>query len=320
MCLLKQDFTSRTLENRRLNILMADSFNFPPLRLPQLLPSLCQPYSLPRPRLGSVIAVQSASSLSIVPKPIYQETSSQSPNESSEDTDQASCFSENLADYEEDEYSRADRRRDKPYSFRRTVNCWLNFVRTNSKLKDNRKLKHNINQTFFRGLSDSIRHLEIGEIFDFSPKFIGAASKTRASKAAFEAFASGVQPYVAEVYRHFCKKLRYDQANISFCQKERMKALELKSALKAFLHYTAFVFFDLNAARLEKRFRVTYTGTDPLDEVWLRVKTYYAFNMLIEEVCLKEVEVLQIMREEGLDEHFSASYSLYKTYSLDRSK
>jgi hypothetical protein len=66
-----------------------------------------------------------------------------------------------------------------------------------------------------------------------------------------------------------------------------MKALELKSALKAFLHYTAFVFFDLDAARLEKRFRVTYIGTDPLDEVWLRVKAYYAFNMLIEEVCLK---------------------------------
>jgi hypothetical protein len=262
------------------------------------------------------LAIESAGSISLGPQPRSGEFDSEASDDSERGFDYADLGDSPRklsVDYEEEEILASDERKEKPYSFKRTVNCWANFIRSHSKLRDNRKLKHNINQTFFRGLKDIIKHLEIGELYDFSVKFVGVASKSRAYRTAFEAFVHGVQPHVGEVYQHFCKKLRYNHANISFCQKERMRALEVLPALKAFLQYTAFVFYDLDSKRLEEKFKVTYIGSEPLDLVWLRVKAYYSFNMLIEEVCLSEAEVLRVMREEKLIESFVDAHRLYKS-------
>jgi hypothetical protein len=203
-------------------------------------------------------------------------------------------------------------RKTKPASFKQTVNCWLNFIRKQAKLRDNRKLKHNITQTLFRGLKDTIKHLEAQQDYSSTSKFTGAASKTRSDKVAWRGFKEDVRPFVAEVFTHFNKTLHYNRANISFCQKERMKALELDSSLRAYIHYIAFVFYDLNPRRLEDKFNVTYTGSMPLNKVWLAVKTYYAFSILLDEVCLTEAALLRLMHEEGLFERFADALRVYR--------
>lgn len=285
---------------------MADNYCFPPLRLDahQLLSAL------PKPLFTKPLAIQSVGSLSISPRfiskdfPVFLDEDDKSRVEEQ--------FEDNFPSFENDESVELEYR-EKPNSFKRTINCWSDFSRFNSKLRDNRKLKHNINQTFFRGLKDTIKHLEVGELYDFSARFVGLTSKTRPYQIAFETFVRGVQPYVTEVYSHFCKRLRYNHPNISFCQKERMRALEIQPALRAYLHYTAFIFYDLDGKRLEEKFKVTYNGTEEIEKVWLGVKTYYAFNMLIEEVCIREVELLQVLREEGLYANFVDSHHLFKS-------
>mmetsp|Transcript_26598 Transcript_26598/g.47789 ORF Transcript_26598/g.47789 Transcript_26598/m.47789 type:complete len:294 (+) Transcript_26598:322-1203(+) len=288
---------------------MANSDFFIPLKLDQHL-SLSL---LPKPVFTNRLGVQPCGTLSIQPIKKNEDVGSDLEMKL-EDASFSELFSEGSDADEEEEILELEGRKDKPYSFKRTINCWQNFVRSHMKLRDNRKLKHNINQTFFRGLKDTIKHLEVGELYDFSAKFVGLASKTRAYRAAFESFVRGIQPHVGEVYSHFCKKLRYNHPNISFCQKERMRALEIQPALRAYLHYTAFVFYDLEAKRLEEKFKVTYNGTEPTEKVWLGVKTYYGFNMLIEEVCIREADLLQVLREERLLDHFADAYKLYKTY------
>lgn len=202
----------------------------------------------------------------------------------------------------------------RPYSFKRTLNCWKGFVRRQVKLKDNRKLKHNLTQTFFRGLKDTIKHLENVPKYDFSAKFVGIANRTKADRAAWQLFSQGVRPYVVEVYRHFCSMAHYNRANVSFCQKERMKALENRSALRAYLHYACLVFYDLNSKRLEEKFNVSYTGDNPSEEVWVAIKAYYAFNMLIEEVFISEADLVQIIAEEGLTDRLADAFTQYKSY------
>jgi hypothetical protein len=241
--------------------------------------------------------------VAVSPRSIYEEAKCSDDNQTSPKAE--------LSESDEDAIFSEDRKQ-KPASFKRTLNCWSDFIRKRTRLRDNRKLKHNITQTFFRGLKDTIKHLEAEQDYSFTSKFTGAASKTRSDKAAWRTFKQGVQPYVAEVFAHFSRTLHYNRANISFCQKERMKALELDSSLRAYIHYIAFVFYDLNPKRLEEKFNVTYTGRTSLDKVWLTVKTYYAFSILLDEVGLSEAALLRVMHEEGLFECFTDALRVYK--------
>lgn len=295
---------------------MALDSRLPPLTLERIL-SCTTAVKLPWPLAMSTMSVERTCSMTIESEPTEGiETSLKSSlsvfdDESKEKDLQTNEKVESEVE-EETEMFVSTLRKAKPYSFKRTLNCWKNFDRRNVKLKDNRKLKHNVTQTYFRGLKDTIKHLETVSNYDFSSKFIGVACKTKADKRAWQAFMQGVRPYVAEVYQHFCSMLHYNHANVSFCQKERMKSLEVPSTLRAYLHYSAFVFFDLNSKRLEEKFNVAYNGYEPVEEVWLAVKSYYVFVMLIEEVCLSEAELLQTIQEEGLSESFSDAFRFYK--------
>jgi hypothetical protein len=192
------------------------------------------------------------------------------------------------------------------------ANCWRNFVRSRTKLKETRKLKHNITQTFFRGLKDTIKHLENEQEFSLSTKFIGASCKTKADRAALQAFIRRVRPFASEVYQHLSSMLYYVNTNTSFCLKERMQVLEDDSTIRAYLHYGAYVFYDLDPDRLEEKFNVTYKGHDPLDEVWINIKAYYVFGMVIDEIGIDEARIVQMLAEEGLTARFADAFSVYK--------
>jgi hypothetical protein len=198
---------------------------------------------------------------------------------------------------------------------RRSANCWSGFVRTKMTLKDNKRLRLNINQTYFRGLKDTIKHLDNTTNYDFSSKFIGTGYKTKADKAARKAFNRGVKPYVAEVFQHLNKMGFYIQPNISFSQTERRRVLETDSALRAYVHYSAFVFYNLSPKRLAKKFNVLYVGDEPLDQVWLSVKAYYSFGMLVDELCIKEADILRVMHEDGLIDQFADALEFYRATS-----
>jgi hypothetical protein len=195
---------------------------------------------------------------------------------------------------------------------KRRVNCWRGFVRREMMLKDNKRLRLNINQTYFRGLKDTIKHLESQANYDFSAKFIGTGYKTKADKAARKAFNRGVKPYVAEAFQHLNKNQFYTQSNISFSQTERSKVLEMDSALRAYVHYSAFVFYNLRPKRLAKKFNVFYVGDEPLDQVWLSVKAYYSFGMLVDELGIKEADILRVMHEDGLIDQFADALEVYR--------
>lgn len=108
----------------------------------------------------------------------------------------------------------------------------------------------------------------------------------------------------------------YNHANVSFCQKERIKVLELDSVLRVYLHYATFVFYNLNSRRLEAKFNVTYIGEESPEQVWLSVKSYYSFILLIEEVCLSESELMEAIRNEGLTEQLADAFRFYKSMEV----
>jgi hypothetical protein len=195
---------------------------------------------------------------------------------------------------------------------KKLTNCWRDFVRRRTKLKETRKLKHNITQTFFRGLKDTIKHLENDQEFSLSTKFIGASCRTKADRAALQAFIRRVRPLASEVYQHLSSMLYYENTNTSFCLKERMEVLADNSTVRAYLHYAAYVFYDLDPKRLEEKFNVTYRGHDQLDEVWLNIKAYYVFAMVIDEISINEAKIVQMLAEEGLTARFADAFSVYK--------